>query len=85
MIENFFKRGSIIIDVDGSPAAEVKLKKDVILIEVKNPILLMSLGLDLDMIHMSFGKDKGKSVIRKVIKDMGYKIKLRYKLFELDL
>ena len=82
MIEKFFKKASVIIEVDGKPSVTVNLKGNTILIDVQNPLALMSLGLDLDMIK----KDNGKgSVIRKTIKDMGYKIKLKYKFFEFEL
>jgi hypothetical protein len=42
----------------------------------------MGLGLDLDMLKRN---DKKKSVFRKAIKEMGFKLKLRYKFFEIDL
>jgi hypothetical protein len=81
LVEKFFKKASIAILIDKSPAVEIGFRKGEFIIDVKNPILLMGLGLDIAMLR----KDKGKSVIRKAIKDMGFKIKLRYKLFEIDL
>ena len=81
-IEKFFRRAGLAVMVDGKPAIEVKCSKGVFIIDVKNPLLLMGLGLDLDMLRK---KDDKKSVVRKFIKDMGFKIKLRYKFFEIDL
>jgi hypothetical protein len=81
LIENFFKKAEIVVMIDKSPAVQVSCKKGDIIIDVKNPMLLMGLGLDLDMLK----GDKKKSVIRKAIKEMGFKIKLRYKFFEIDL
>jgi hypothetical protein len=81
MIEKFFKKASVVIMIDDSPAVEICYKKGEFIVDVKNPLLLMGLGFDLDLLK----KDTGKSVIRKAIKDMGFKIKLRYKMFEIQL
>jgi hypothetical protein len=82
LIENFFKKASVVVMIDKTPAVEVSCKKGEIVIDVKNPLLLMGLGLDLNMIKK---KDEKRSVIRKAIKEMGFKLKLRYKFFEIDL
>jgi hypothetical protein len=81
-LEKFFKKASVVVKIDKSDAVEVTFSKGVFTIDVKNPLALMGLGLDLDMLK---SKDNKKSVIRKAIKDMGFKIKLRYKFFEIDL
>ncbi len=81
MIEKFFRRANIVVNIDKSPVAEVSCKKGVLLIDVKNPLLLMSLGLDMDFLK----KREKKSVIRKAVREMGFRIKLRYKLFEVEL
>ena len=81
LIEKFFKKASIAIMIDKSPAVEVKYMDGVFVIDVKNPLLLMGLGLDLDLLK----RDNKNSVIRKAIKEMGFKITLRYKVFEIDL
>ncbi len=81
-LEKFFKKASVVVMIDKSPSVEVTFSKGVFTINVKNPLALMGLGLDLDMLK---SKDNKKSVIRKAIKDMGFKIKLRYKFFEIDL
>ena len=81
LIEKFFKKANVAIMIDKTPAVEVSYRKGEFIIDVKNPLLLMGLGLDLDM----FKKKDDKSVIRKAIKEMGFKIKLRYKFFEIEL
>jgi hypothetical protein len=81
MIEKFFKKASVVIMMDKTPAVEICYKKGEFIIDVKNPLLLMGLGLDLDLLK----KDNKKSVIRKAIKNMGFKIKLKYKMFEIEL
>ena len=82
MIEKFFKKASVAVMVDKSPAVEISCKKGDIIIDVKNPLLLMGMGLDMDMLKK---KDKKGSVVRKAIKELGFKIKLRYKFFEIEL
>ena len=82
LIEKFFKKASIAVMIDKSPAVEISCKKNEIIIDVKNPLLLMGLGLDMNMLKK---KDKKGSVIRKVIKELGFKLKLRYKFFEIEL
>jgi len=82
LLEKFFSKANVIVEVDGKPSVEINFKEKTIIIDIKNPLALMGLGLDMDMLK----KDKGKdSVIRKMIKDLGYKIKLKYKFFEIDL
>ena len=80
LIEKFFRKARLVIMIDKSAAVEIGYSKGEFLIDVKNPMLLMSLGLDMHLL-----KNRGKSVIRKAIKDMGFKIRLRYKLFEVEL
>jgi hypothetical protein len=81
MIEKFFKKASVVVMVDKSPAVEICYNKGEFTVDVKNPLLLMGLGFDLDLLK----RDDKKSVIRKAIKDMGFKIKLKYKMFEIQL
>ena len=82
IIEKFFKKASIAIMIDKAPAVEISHRKGEIVIDVKNPLLLMGLGIDLDVFRK---KDDKNSVIRKAIKEMGFKIKLKYKFFEIEL
>lgn len=82
MIEKFFRKAKIAVTIDKATAVEIGYSKGEIIIDVKNPLLLMGLGLDLDMLKK---KDKKDSVIRKAIKEMGFKLKLRYKFFEIEL
>ena len=82
LIKKFFEKANVIVEIDGKPSVDIRLQKDTIVIDVKHPLALMGLGLDLDMLKRDKGKD---SVIRKTIKDLGYKIKLKYKFFEIDL
>jgi hypothetical protein len=82
LIEKFFRKANVAIMIDKTPAVEISYRKGEFIIDVKNPLLLMGLGIDLDMFKK---KDDQKSVIRKAIKEMGFKIKLRYKFFEIEL
>lgn len=71
-----------MIMVGNKPAIEVKLHDREIIIDVKNPVLAIELGLE-----EYFGdvKNKPRGSLRKKLKSMGYKIKIKYKIFELDL
>lgn len=82
LIDKFFRKAGLVVMIDNKPAIEVSCKKDVLTIDVKNPLLLMGLGLDMNILKK---RDEKNSVIRKAIKELGLKIKLRYKFFEIDL
>ena len=82
LIENFLKKANILINIGNSPAIEIAYKKGEIVIDVKNPMLLMELGIDFDFLKKS---DKKESVIRKCLKELGFRIKLRYKFFQVEL
>lgn len=71
-----------MIMVGNKPAIEVKLHDREIIIDVKNPVLAIELGLE-----EYFGdvKNKSRGSLRKKLKSMGYRIKVKYKIFELDL
>ena len=81
MIEKFFRKATIAVMIDDNQAAEIILRKNEFIIDIKHPLLVMGLGLDLDLLKQ---KKKG-SVFRKALRDVGFKIKLKYKFFELEL
>jgi hypothetical protein len=81
LIEKFFRKARLVVMIDKSPAVEIGYRKGEFIIDVKSPILLMSLGLDMHLLR----KGNEKSVIRRAIKEMGFGIKLRYKLLEMEL
>ncbi|MCK4496891.1 MAG: hypothetical protein KAU24_01755 [Candidatus Aenigmarchaeota archaeon] len=82
ILETIFGRVHFMILVGNKPAIEVKLHDREIIIDVKNPVLAIELGLE-----EFFGdvKNKSRGSLRKKLKSMGYTIKVKYKIFELDL
>ena len=81
LLEKFFKKARVVVMIDDYPVVEIGYRKGDFIIEVKNPLLLMGLGLDLKLLS----RDKKNSVIRKAIKDMGFGLKLKYGRLEFDL
>jgi hypothetical protein len=66
--------------VGGSPAIEIILHDKEIIADIKNPILALELGL-----HQLGGKKQFSSSILDKVKEAGYKVKVRYKIFEIEL
>ena len=58
----------------------LKSKNKTILVDIKNPMAAIDMGL-LDLLK---GKIKGSGSLKK-LKDAGFKIKVKYKLFEFEL
>ncbi len=81
LIEKFFGKARLVIMIDESAVAEVNYKKGEFTIDVKKPLPLMGLGIDMQLLKTG----KEKSVIRKAIKDLGFRIKLKYKLLEIEI
>ncbi len=68
------------LSVGGKPAIEIILRDKEIVAEIKNPLLAIELGLQ----QMGTSKSMDSYVLKK-IKDAGYKIKVKYKMFEIEL
>ena len=84
-IENFLERISgkvhFIILIKNKPALEIRLRNKEIIVDIKNPILALTLGLG------QFTKKKNHADFGWVneLKRLGYKIKIKYKMFKFDL
>ena len=84
-MERFLKRISgkvhLIILIKNKPALEIRFRNKVIIVDIKNPILALTLGLE------QFSKKKGSGDFGWVdeLKKLGYKIKIKYKMFKFDL
>ncbi len=79
-LEIFRGRLRLHLFVDGKSAVDVVITPGETIIEIKNPILALEMGLQ----HM--GKKKGiSSYILKAIKAAGYKVKVKYKLIEFEI
>lgn len=79
ILEKICGRVHFLVFVDGNPAAEVELKDKEIFVEIKNPILAIEFGLE------EFFSSGGKTNAFKKIKDLGYKIRIKYRMFEVKL
>lgn len=72
--------------VGNKPAIELKMEDKDIIVDIKNPILAIELGLE--EFFISHGDKKKKSEaddILKKLKKAGYTIKIKYKILELDI
>ncbi len=89
ILETIFGKVHFMIMVGNKPAIEIKLHDRDIIVDVKNPILAIELGLEEIVGGLDHSEDKGKgqspeSMLKK-IKSMGYRIRIKYKIFEIDL
>ncbi len=64
-----------------APAAEIELKDKDIIVKIIHPIIALELGIE------EFLSKKGKKDLEMIekLKRMGYRIRIRYKWFEVDL
>ncbi len=81
-METVFGKVHFVITVGSKEAIEIKLEGKNIIVDVKNPILAIELGLE--EILAKKGK-KGKDSMLNKLKSMGYTIKIKYKFIELDI
>jgi hypothetical protein len=68
------------LHLDGKPAVDVIITPGEAIIEIKNPVLALEMGL------RQLGKKPGiSSYVLKAVKAAGYKVKVKYKLIEFEL
>ena len=80
VLELFDGKLRLHLRIDGKPAVDVVLKPTEIVIEIKNPLLALELGLQ------QMGKKKDiNSYILRMVKAAGYNVKVKYKIFEIEL
>ena len=73
----------ILVTVGTRPALEVVFEENVIVLDIKNPILAIEAGLE-EMIRRRH-KITFDSKRLDGLKDLGYKIKIRYRGLEFEL
>ena len=78
--ESFYGNVHFMVMMGNKPALEIFFHNKDIIVEVKNPILAVEVGLQEVMTHRRFD-----SALVDKIKSMGYTIKIKYKFLELDL
>lgn len=72
--------GEANISINGKPLLSITLKNKEMKVDVKDPFAIVEMGLAGNLL-----KGGGKSEKVKKLKDAGFKIKIKYKLFEFEL
>ncbi|HLD57353.1 MAG TPA: hypothetical protein VJA47_03550 [archaeon] len=72
--------GEAQVSVNGKPLLDITLNNKELKIDVKDPFAIVEMGLAGNIL-----KGGGKSEKIKKLKDAGFKIKVKYKLFEFEL
>jgi|GEM_PF-1136045 len=74
-------RVHFMIYLGKAPAAEIELKDKDIIVNIIHPIIALELGIE------EFLSRKGEKDIQMIkrLKGMGYKLKIKYKWFEVDV
>jgi hypothetical protein len=84
LVKEIFKmisgKAHFYLYVSGKPAVEIILHKREIIADIKNPILAIELGL-----HSLGKKGKLNSYLLRMIKAAGFKVKVKYKMLELEI
>ena len=64
-----------------APAAEIELKDKDIIVKIIHPVIALELGIE------EFLSKKGEKDLKMIekLKRMGYRIRIKYKWFEVDL
>ena len=75
-------RGKVrfFITVGDEPAVEIKIEGKEIIADIKNPLLAIELGIEE---FLKSGNSSGDMF--KKIKEMGYRIKIKYKFIEVEI
>ncbi|MBI4175673.1 MAG: hypothetical protein HY518_00575 [Candidatus Aenigmarchaeota archaeon] len=81
LMKSFSGNADVLLEMDGSEFLRASLKGKDITIEVKDPLKAMEMGLH----KMMEGKKSGKAGIRGMLKSMGFRIKLKYSIFEVEI
>ncbi len=91
ILETVFGKVHFMVLVGNKPAIEVSLHDRDITVDIKNPVLAIELGLE-EFFGGAMGGGQGKKVpsespesMLERIKSMGYRIRIKYKMLELDL
>lgn len=74
-------RFSLLISVRDKPAVEVSVQDKAIIIDVKNPLLALELGME----HLTKDKEEKTYSLRQALKERGFRIKVKYAGFAIDV
>ena len=81
IIKSVLGRIHFMIYLGKHPAAEIEIVDKNIIVDIINPLIAVELGME------EFFSKKGKKDINMIenIKKAGYTIKIKYKMFEIDI
>ena len=79
LLKNVSGKATLSININGKEAFDVLVDEKEITVDVKDPFALLEFGLGEIM------KKKGKSRTVQKLKDAGFKVKVKYKLFKVEL
>ncbi len=79
ILKNVSGKASLSIKAKDKDILEISIEGKEITVDVKDPFAVLDLGVE------SLLKKKGESRTMKKLKDSGFKIKLKYKMFKVDL
>ncbi|MBN1896403.1 MAG: hypothetical protein JW789_01600 [Candidatus Aenigmarchaeota archaeon] len=80
ILEVFDGRLRFHLFLDGKPAVDIVIHAGEVVAEIKSPLLALEMGIQ----HI--GKEsKINSYVLEMIKKAGWKVKVKYKIFELEL
>ena len=80
ILEVFKGRLRFHMFLEGKPAVDIVLQAGEVVIDIKNPILALEMGM-----HHMGEKSKTNSYVLDMIKKAGWKVKVKYKIFEMEL
>ena len=80
ILKSLSGQGEATVSVNNKPLLAVSLKDKELKIDVKDPFAIVEMGFGGKLL-----KGGGKSEKVKKLKDAGFKIKVKYKLFEFEL
>jgi len=80
-IEKIHGKIHFVILIKNKPALEVRLRDKDIIVDVKNPVLALTLGME----ELMKKKEEKNIGFINELKKHGYRIKVRYKMFKFEL
>ena len=84
ILKRIDKKIEIAVSIDSKPFLEVSVEKKEITIEVRDTLAAIEYGMK-KILDKKAGEKSATSKILKMIKDKGYRIRIKYGVFEFNL
>jgi len=81
LLEKVRGKMHFVILIRNKPALKISLHDKTILVEIQNPILALTLGIE----HLAKGSESKDIGFLKRLKKAGYKVKIKYNVLEFEL